>query len=56
VTATWKETQLTLEHKYPPIHCVDDFEMRGNSIQGFFDVKRDGNFSSDQRLVGFKEV
>jgi hypothetical protein len=54
--ATWKETQPTQEHKYPPFQCVEDFEKRGNAIQDFFDMKRDGNFSHDQRFVGFKEV
>jgi len=54
--ATWQETNPTQEHKYQTLHCVDGFEMRGNSILEFFDVKRDGNFSHDQRLVGFKEV
>jgi len=54
--ATCQETNPTQEHKYPPLHCVDDFEMHGNSIKEFFYVKRNGNFSHDQRLVGFKEV
>jgi len=54
--ATWKETHPTQEQKYPPLHCVEDFEMRGNSIQGFFEVKRNVNFSHDQRILAFKEA
>ena len=54
--AIWKETQPTHEYKYPHLHCVDDFQMCGNSIQDFFNVKRDGNCFHDQRLLGVKEV